>query len=38
MWVLTAPIVAVYNAMYVENGLVGENTFLEITIISSELS
>jgi hypothetical protein len=40
MWVLTAPnpaIVAVYNTMCVESGLVGDKNFLEITIISSEL-
>jgi hypothetical protein len=40
MWVLTAPnpaIVAVYNAMCVESGLVGEKNFLEIIVICSEL-
>jgi hypothetical protein len=40
MWVLTAPnptIVAVYNTMCVESGLVGEKNFLEIIVICSEL-
>jgi hypothetical protein len=40
MWVFTAPnlaIVAVYNTMCVESGLVGEKNFLEIIVICSEL-
>jgi hypothetical protein len=40
MWVLTAPnpaIVAVYNTMCVESGLVGEKNFLETIVICSEL-
>jgi hypothetical protein len=40
MWVLTAPnpaIVAVYNTMCVESGLIVEKNFLEIMFICSEL-
>jgi hypothetical protein len=39
-WDLTAPdpaIMAVYNTLCVENGLVGGNNSLEITVICSEL-
>jgi hypothetical protein len=40
VWVLTAPnpaIVVVYNTMCVENSLVREKNFLEITAICREL-
>jgi hypothetical protein len=40
MWVLTAPnsgIVAVYNTMCVESGLIREKNFLEIIVTCSEL-
>jgi hypothetical protein len=40
VWVLTAPnpaIVVVYNTTCVENGLVREENFLEIIVMSNEL-
>jgi hypothetical protein len=40
MWVLTAPnpaIVVVYSTVCVENGLMGEENFLEIIVICSDL-